>query len=623
MTPGIHEEEVLGKAYDWHLLQRLWPYIAPYRALFGLSVFLSFPRVFLGMAPGLLIAIGLNQLLSTQAGAEVSHGLGRLSDVGWIVWLATPPTGVDVLLWLALLLLGAAIVNGGIELVRMISMAVMGQRAMRDLRREIFDHVQRLPMAFFDRYPVGRLVTRLSNDVESLAEMFTAGAVAMIADLVFMVVLASMLFYAHTRMALVAMAIVPVMGVAAIVFRWKVRDAFRQVRVKIARINATLQETISGMKVVQLFARERRNLRDFSEMNADHRNAWFRSIRYDIMLFATVDVSQNLTIALILWYGAGLLGSSDVELGLFFLFVDWMRRFFQPLQDLSARYSVMQSSMASCERIFQLLDTQAESPEAPELAARLPGQVQGEVVFDDVSFAYGDDPVLRNLSFRVAPGERVALVGHTGAGKTTVLKLLERLYEPQQGAIRIDGVDIRELPRAELRRHISFVLQDVFLFSGDLRYNLGLGRPDISDADVAQAARATHVDELVAKLPQGYGQQVSERGVNFSTGERQLLSFARALARRPEILLLDEATANVDTETEGLIQDAIHRLMEGKTSIVVAHRLSTIQDVDRIYVLHRGELREQGTHEELIAQRGLYWKLYRLQYADQGSRSAA
>lgn len=620
MTPGLHEEEIVGKAYDWQLLRRLWPYLRPYRALFGLSVLLSFPRVFLGMAPGLLVAIGLNQLLAGSRGS-LTQGMGRLSDSTWLRALATPPSGLDVLMWLAALLLGAAVLNGAIELVRMISMAVMGQRAMRDLRRELFDHVQQLPIAFFDRYPVGRLVTRLSNDVESLGEMFTAGAVAMIADTIFMVVLASMLFYTHTGMALVAMAIVPVMAVAAIVFRWKVRDAFRQVRVKIARINATLQETISGMKVVQLFARERRNLRDFSEMNADHRNAWFRSIRYDAMLFATVDVSQNLTIALILWYGAGLLGVGDVEPGLFFLFVDWMRRFFQPLQDLSARYSVMQSSMASCERIFQLLDTPLEVPETPRRA--VPQRVSGEVVFEDVSFGYGAEPVLRNLSFRVAPGERVALVGHTGAGKTTVLKLLERLYTPQQGSIRVDGVDIREWPRAELRRHISFVLQDVFLFNGDLRYNLGLGRADIDDAAIESAARTTHVDELVARLPQRYAQQVSERGVNFSTGERQLLSFARALARRPEILLLDEATANVDSETEALIQDALHRLMEGKTSIVVAHRLSTIQDVDRIYVLHHGELREQGSHEELLALRGLYWKLYRLQYADQAGRSAA
>ena len=621
MTPGLHEDEIVGKAYDWQLLRRLWPYLAPYRRLFGLSVLLSFPRVILGMAPGLLIAIGLNQLLAGSPDGGIAHGLGRLSDAEWLRRLATPPEGFDVLPWLAMLLLCATLLNSAIELVRMISMAVMGQRAMRDLRRELFDHVQRLPIAFFDRYPVGRLVTRLSNDVESLGEMFTGGAVAMLADLIFMAVLAGMMFYADTGLALVAMAIVPLMAVAAIVFRWKVRDAFRQVRVKIARINATLQETISGMKVVQLFARERRNLRDFSEMNADHRDAWFRSIRYDSMLFAIVDVSQNLTIALILWFGAGMLGSGSVEPGLFFLFVDWMRRFFQPLQDLSARYSVMQSSMASCERVFQLRDTETEAPEPVGLV--VPERVRGEVVFDNVSFAYGEEPVLHNLSFRVAPGERVALVGHTGAGKTTVLKLLERLYEPQQGSIRIDGVDIRELPRAELRRHISFVLQDVFLFNGDLRYNLGLGRPDIDDAAIESAARTTHVDALVAKLPQGYGQQVSERGVNFSTGERQLLSFARALARRPEILLLDEATANVDTETEALIQDALHRLMEGKTSIVVAHRLSTIQDVDRIYVLHHGELREQGTHEQLLAQGDLYWKLYRLQYADQASQSAA
>jgi ABC-type multidrug transport system fused ATPase/permease subunit len=279
----------------------------------------------------------------------------------------------------------------------------------------------------------------------------------------------------------------------------------------------------------------------------------------------------------------------------------------------------MQSSMASCERIFELLDVEPEVPDAPR--ARLE-TARGAVEFDNVTFGYGDQTVLRNLSFRVAPGERVALVGHTGAGKTTVLKLLERMYEPQQGVIRIDGIDIRDLSRAELRRHISFVLQDVFLFNGDLRYNLGLGRSDISDADIAEAARATHADQLVAQLPQGYAQQVSERGVNFSTGERQLLSFARALARRPEILLLDEATANVDTETEALIQDALHKLMEGKTSIVVAHRLSTIQDVDRIYVLHHGELREQGSHEELLARRGLYWKLYRLQYADQAQTAA-
>jgi ATP-binding cassette subfamily B multidrug efflux pump len=620
MMPGLQEEEIQGRAYDWRLIRRLWPYLARYRRLFALALVLVAPRAVLETAPGVLIAVGLSHLGGAPAptGGSV-RGLGALDDVEWLERLVSPPAGLDVLVWLALLLLAAVLLHGLLEFARMVSMAIMGQSAMRDLRSELFAHVQRLPMRFFDRYPVGRLVTRLSNDVESLSEMFTQGAVALFADLFLLIYYAAFLFYVHAGLALAAMVIVPVMTVAALVFRWKARAAFREVRVKIARINAHLQETISGMKVVQLFAREQRNLADFSVMNGEHRDAWFRSIRYNEMLASIIEVATNLTMAVILWYGAGLISQGSVELPLLYVFVDLMRKFFRPVQELAARYAIMQSSMASCERIFELLDVE---PEAPEKPAGEPQTVRGEVVFEDVSFAYAEEPVLKNLSFRVAPGERVALVGHTGAGKTTILKLLARLYELQEGSIKIDGVDIRELPRGELRRHLSFVLQDVFLFDGDLHYNLGLGREDISDGEIAAAARTTHVDALVARLPDGYQQQVSERGVNFSTGERQLLSFARALARRPEILLLDEATANVDTETEALIQDALHRLMEGKTSIVVAHRLSTIQDVDRIYVLHHGELREQGTHEELLQKRGIYWRLYQLQYADQAQTAA-
>lgn len=610
MTPGLHEEELLGKVVDAQLMKRLWPYLRPHWKLVAASIALIPLRVLLEMIPASLFGAALNHL----AGIDEFPGLQSLK------FLATAPAGMTEIPWLALVFLVVAALGAMVDFARSLAMAVMGQRAMLQLRGTLFDQVQRLPLRFFDRYPVGRLVTRLGNDVENLSEMFSAGLVALVADLIMMAAFAAVLFYLNWRLALVAMLVVPLMAGAAIVFRWKVRDAFRVVRVKIARINTHLQETITGMRVVQLFAREKRNLDEFMATNREHRDAWFYSIQYESLLSATITLAGNLTTAFILWYGARLLDIGSVAPGDLLLFVDWMRRFYRPLQDLSAKYSVMQSSMASLERVFQLLDIPPERAEP--MSATGPRRIHGEIVFENVSFAYEAQPILKNLSFRVAPGERVALVGHTGAGKTTVLKLLARMYEPQAGRILIDGADIRDIPRAELRRHIAFVLQDVFLFTGDLAYNVGLGRAEITQAEIESAARTVHLEEFVARLPLGYAQPVHERGQNFSVGERQLLSFARALAQKPEILLLDEATSSVDTETEALIQDALHALMRGKTSIVVAHRLSTIQDVDRIYVLHHGELRESGNHDELLAQRGLYWRLYQLQYAIQ-ERSAA
>ena len=608
----LGRERDLGKVYDTELIKRLWPFMRPYRGWIAFNFAMIPPRALLELMPALVVGAALNYLTEGVASTEV----------GWMAPFVVPRLGLGPLAWMFGLVFAVSVVTLLVDWLRAFSMISLGQRTVRDVRGTLFDHVQRLPMRFFDRYPVGRLVTRLTNDLEHLAEMFSAGVIAMVADLFVMVVILTMLFAIDPRLALAALALVPVLGLAAAIFRYKVREAYREVRVKIARLNAHLQETISGMKVVQLFARERRNYEDFRRENASHRDSWLRSIRYDALLFSTVDLATNLTRALIFWYGAQMVGLGEVTLGTIYVFSDYMSRFFRPLMDLSAKYSVMQSSMASAERVFQLLD----EPREPEGKVGLPvrdvsaatGAEPGgcEVEFDGVTFAYGAETVLRDVSFRVGAGERVAIVGHTGSGKTTTLKLLARLYELQEGSIRVDGRDIRDIPKPELRRRMAFVLQDVFLFDGDLRYNIVLGR-DVADDVVDEAARATHVDDLIERLPNGWAHKVSERGVNFSTGQRQLLSFARALAREPQLLLLDEATSSVDTETEALIQDALHHLMAGKTSIVVAHRLSTIKDVDRIYVFHHGAICEHGTHDELLDRRGVYWRLYQLQYAQQ------
>ena len=608
----LGRERDLGKVYDTELIKRLWPFMRPYRGWIAFNFAMIPPRALLELMPALVVGAALNYL---------TEGV-TTTEVGWMAPFVVPRLGLGPLAWMFGLVFLISIVTLSVDWLRAFTMISLGQRTVRDVRRALFDHVQRLPMRFFDRYPVGRLVTRLTNDLEHLAEMFSAGVIAMVADVFVMVVILAMLFAIDPRLALAALALVPVLGIAAVIFRYKVRQAYREVRVKIARLNAHLQETISGMKVVQLFARERRNFEDFRRENASHRDSWLRSIRYDALLFSTVDLATNLTRALIFWYGAQLVGLGDVTLGTIYVFSDYMSRFFRPLMDLSAKYSVMQSSMASAERVFQLLDEprepegKVESPASAAAAAAGPAPVGSEVEFDGVTFAYGAETVLRDVSFRVGAGERVAIVGHTGSGKTTTLKLLARLYELQEGSIRVDGQDIRDIPKPELRRRMAFVLQDVFLFDGDLRYNIVLGR-DVADDVVDEAARATHVDDLIERLPNGWAHKVSERGVNFSTGQRQLLSFARALAREPQLLLLDEATSSVDTETEALIQDALHHLMAGKTSIVVAHRLSTIKDVDRIYVFHHGAICEHGTHDELLDRRGVYWRLYQLQYAQQ------
>jgi len=624
---ALHEEEALGKAYDARLLGRLWPYVRRYRGQVLLTLLLVFPMFVLELAPAWIVKTGIDRVIAPALGGDALARASAPSSPEHLVWLLRPPGGVAPLVWLAGLYLAAMALGALLQFIHATVMAWTGQSAMRDLRGDVFRHIVRLHLGFFDRYPVGRLVTRATNDVENVAEMFSAGIVALVTDLLKMAGFAVVLFMVNARLAFATFLVVPFLAGATVVFRLRVREAFRAVRVRIARINAVLQETVTGMKVVQLFAREERNLRDFAQINGEHRDAWYDSIRYDSALFAVVEAAGGISVVVVIWYGAGLVTAGLVAIGTLYVFIDWTRRFFLPLRDLSAKYSVMQSSMASCERIFQLLDTAplVVDPVVPVMPVRpVHGGRGGAVEFRNVWFAYqNEDWVLRDISFRVEPGERVAFVGATGAGKTSLIKLLTRLYEVSRGQVLLDGVDLRELPQAELRQRVAMVLQDVFLFSGSVTDNLRLGREDVDRATIEAAARAVEAHRFIERLPQGYDTELRERGTNLSSGQRQLLSFARALAHGADVLVLDEATSSIDTETEALIQTALRRLWEGRTALVIAHRLSTIQDVDRIFVLHKGRIVEEGNHEMLLARRGVYHRLYQLQYRAQEARALA
>jgi len=626
---AVHDEQSLGKAYDARLLLRLWPFLRPYKWIFVLDLLLFVPLFVFELAPAWIIMHGLDRVFGgavppdpVVSSVAVVGWTGSVSQ--WATQILDPPSAFSALGWLVLLYAIAMLASAALQFLYMYLAALVGQLAMRDLRGEIFDHIQRLHLGFFDRYPVGRLVTRATNDIENLSEMFSSGLVSLITDVFKMIGFAAVLFAISWKLSLATFSIVPVLALAAIVFRLKVRNAFRETRLRIAQINARIQETISGMKVVQLFTRESRNAAEFDEMNAHNRDAWQSSNRWEGRLFSFVEVAQNLTVAVILGYGFKL-----AAVGTFYLFIDYMRRFFMPLRDLSAKYSVMQSSMASAERIFQLLDTQPAIVDTPESAgvnerAELLVGGRGAVAFEGVWFAYNDEEwVLEDVSFEVAPGEKVAFVGATGSGKTTLIKLLTRLYEPQKGRVLLERRDLRCIPQADVRRTISTVLQDVFLFSGTIAENIGLGREGLSAADIERAARTVEAHDFIEGLPDGYQTELRERGADLSAGQRQLLSFARAVAHGSDVLVLDEATSSIDTETEVLIQRGIHNLMEGRTAIAIAHRLSTIQDVDRIYVLHKGRIVEFGSHEELMALEGVYYRLYRLQYRAEEAKAIA
>ena len=612
---SFHDEEILGKAYDSVLMRRLLRYLRPYRRLVGFALAAIIGNAGLQLVQPYLMKVAIDQHIATGNLA----GLDRIA-----------------LLFLAILLGSFTL-----EFLQTWMLQLTGQRIMFDMRMQIYGHLQRLDVGFYDRNPVGRLMTRVTTDVDVLNDLFTAGVVSIFGDIFMLAGITIVLFVMDWRLALVALAVIPLIAMVTQWFRRNARDSYRTVRTLIARINAFLQEHITGMSTVQLFRQEGRTFDRFDVVNTKHRDANVQSIFYYAVFYPAIEVIGALAAALIIWFGGGWTMQGTLTLGSLVAFLQYSQRFFRPISDMSEKFNVLQAAMASSERIFKLLDSQVriESPSGLTLGSDRgqtplrsrsdpgltplrpgsdPGLTPGSIVFDDVSFAYnGTDYVLRNVSFAARPGERVGIVGATGAGKSTLINLLLRFYDVTSGRILVDGADVRSMDLQALRAKFSLVLQDVHLFSGTVSSNIRLGNTDISDDAVRDAAAAVHAAAFIDRLPNRYGQAVAERGATLSVGQKQLLSFARALAFDPEILILDEATSSVDTETELTIRDALKVLMAGRTTLAIAHRLSTIQDMDKILVLHKGELRESGTHQELLAGRGIYYKLYQLQFKDQ------
>ena len=591
------ELETGAPGYDARILRRLLGYLRPYR--------------------GHTLAAVL--LLLTQSGLALVGP--RLTEHALDV--AIPHADRGLLTLLAGLYLGTLLAEFVVEYAGTLLTTLVGQRVMYDLRMEIFTRLQRLSIAFFDRNPVGRLMTRVTSDVETLNELFSSGVVTLFGDVFTLLAIMGMMLAIDWRLALVTFSVIPLVWLTAAVFRRRVREAFRDIRLRLARLNAYLQERLTGMRVVQLFGREEASARRFAELNRDHLAAHLRSITVYAVFFPMVELLTSIAMALLLWYGGLRVLDGTLTVGVLAAFIQYTRRFFQPLQDLSEKVNLLQSAMASSERVFALLDEPVTVGE-PATPRPLSRPVRGEVRFEGVWFRYSPEGpwVLRDISFTASPGRTIALVGHTGAGKTTIVSLLLRFYDPERGRITVDGVDIRELPTAELRSLIGFVQQDLFLFTGDILHNLTLDAPITAD-QAHQAARRVGADRFIERLPEAYGHRLGERGRNLSVGERQLLSFARALALDPAILVLDEATSSVDAEAEAQIQVAIAELMAGRTSLVVAHRLSTILHADEILVMHHGEIRERGSHRDLLAAGGLYQRLYQLQLRGQETRKIA
>jgi ATP-binding cassette subfamily B multidrug efflux pump len=595
----IQDDEIVGKAYDARLMRRLLTYLRPYRPQVALTIVALMAGSLLQLVPPYLT----KQAIDTYI----------------------PGRDVDGLTWVAGVYLLAVLGGFAVEFVQAWAMQLTGQRVMFDLRMEIFRHLQRLDLRFYDRNPVGRLMTRVTNDVDVLNELFTSGVVSVFSDVFTLLGIAVVLIWMDWRLALVAFCVLPLIALITQWFRIHVRESYRTVRAWLARINTFLQERITGMSTVQLYRREARDFEAFHAINSRHRDANVESIFYYAVFYPAVELVSALAASLLIWIGGGWVMQDTLTIGSLVAFLQYAQRFFRPITDLSEKFGVLQGAMASSERVFALLDTPVEIADRSDHADTAPARrtagatAAGTIAFEHVTFAYVDgEPVLKDVSFEVKPGERVAIVGATGSGKTTIINLLLRFYDVQQGRITIDGIDIREWPLAGLRAMFGLVLQDVHLFSGTIAGNIRLGNDDIGEAAVQRAADAVHATRFIERLPHQFDTPVVERGATLSVGQKQLLSLARALAFDPPVLILDEATSSVDTETERLIREALQTVMHGRTTIAIAHRLSTIQDMNRILVLHKGELRESGTHQELLSQRGLYHRLYRLQFGTGG-----
>ncbi|HYW37482.1 MAG TPA: ABC transporter ATP-binding protein [Terriglobales bacterium] len=624
------EEEVLGKAYDGRLMRRLLTYLRPYKWHVVVALAAIILKSGADVLGPFLTKIAIDKYLAKSPNSHSWIG-DRLS--------AAPLAGIAQI---GGLYVGILIFTFALEFVQTYLMQWTGQKVMFDLRKQIFRHLQHIHVGFFDKHPVGRLVTRVTTDVDALNEMFTAGVVSIFEDVFVLAGIIGIMMKMNWKLALITFAVLPLIVYATKIFRDKVRDSYRRIRTAIARINAYLQEAVSGMLVLQLFNREKRAFNKFSDINASHMEAFKDAILAYSVYYPVVEIMSAIAIASIIWFGGNDVIRGVATIGVLVAFMQYAQRFFRPIQDLSEKYNILQSAMAAGERVFKLLDTKIEVTSPP--ITKQP-QGPGRIEFDHVWFAYNaggatgalarpegaagragapvspqttePDWVLRDVNFVLEPGVTIAVVGHTGAGKTTLISLLMRFYDVQRGAIRIDGVDIKEMNLDELRGRFGVVLQDPFLFSGTVAGNIRLGTVRIQDEDVEQAAEDVNLGDFIRKLPGGFKEEVRERGSTLSTGQKQLISFARALAHNPKILILDEATSSVDTETEFRVRDALNRMVEGRTALIIAHRLSTIQRADKIIVMHKGRVREMGSHQQLLAQRGIYYKLYQLQYKDQ------